>query len=286
MELEAKRQSSLTDEARHWSFIRGVFSKLKEDCPIFGILVIGETGTGKSTLINNLLGKEVAPVGHSMKSETLRLTPHEVAVEGVPVVVYDTPGLDDANGKDEEKHLEDMKSLLERRKIHLVIYCFKMTETRMRRGLIRTFKEYNKIGVPWEQTVITLTFADKEEDTTNYRFSQMQEQVKETLTEEVKVKPSSVEKLKICPTAKFPNEALPTGRPWYVPFWLDVVEVLVPAALAKFLIIHEDNIRMRGMSASVQHRQVSIVLTGKDKERFDRRMNQIHVEGEETLDYV
>ena len=107
---------------------------MKEDCPIFGILVIGETGTGQSTLINNLLGKEVAPVGHSMKSETLRLTPHEVAVEGVPVVVYDTPGLDDANGEDEEKHLEDMKSLLERRKIHLVIYCFKMTETRMRRS--------------------------------------------------------------------------------------------------------------------------------------------------------
>ena len=96
--LQAKEQYSPTDEKRQWKFIRGVFSQLKKDCPIFGVLVIGETGTGKSTLINNLLGKEVAPVGHSMKSETLEVTPHEVAVEGVPVVVYDTPGLDDVWG--------------------------------------------------------------------------------------------------------------------------------------------------------------------------------------------
>ena len=273
----------------HWKFIRGVFSKLKKDCPKFGILVIGETGTGKSTLINNLLGKVVAPVGHSMKSETQGVTLHEVAVDGVPVVVYDTPGLDDANGEDEDKHLRNMESLLERRKIHLVIYCFKMTETRMRRGLIHTFKEYNKIGVPWEQTVITLTFADKEEDTTNYRFSQMQKQVKETLIEEVKVMPSSVEKLKICPTAKLPNEALPSGESWYVPFWLNVVEVLVPAALAQFLSIHEGSIHMEGMPASRQPRLVNIVLTGDDKERFDRKVNNSmpdHMEGEETADYI
>ena len=286
--LQAKEQSSPTDETRQWKFIRGVFSQLKKDCPIFGVLVIGETGTGKSTLINNLLGKEVAQVGHSMKAETLAVTPHEVAVEGVPVVVYDTPGLDDMRGEeDEEKHLEIMKSLLARGKIHLVIYCLKMTETRMRRGLIRTFKEYHKIGVPWEQTVITLTFADnlKEEDSTS-RFSQMQEQVKETLIKEVKVTVSSVKGLKICPTAKHPSEALPTGKAWYVPFWLDVVEVLVPAALAQFLSIHEGNIHMGSKPATSQPRLVNVVLTGKDKERFDRkvirssRSNQ--VEGQET----
>ena len=166
IEPEANRRAYPEEEMRLWKFINGVFYHLGQDCPIFGILVIGETGTGKSTLINNLLGHKVAKVGHSMESETQFVTPHERSVEGVPVVVYDTPGLGDTSGDDDPKHLEIMKSLLDRKKIHLVIYCMKLTENRMRSGLIRTFEEYHKIGVPWKQTVVTLTFADKEEDTT------------------------------------------------------------------------------------------------------------------------
>ena len=262
------------DETRQWKFIKGVFSQLRKDCPIFGILVIGETGTGKSTLINNLLGKEVAPVGHTMESETLRVTPHEVAVEGVPVVVYDTPGLNDTReGEDEKKYLDIMKSLLARKKIHLVIYCLKMTETRILRSLVRTFEEYHKIDVPWEQTVITITFADKEGDPS--RFSQIQQHLKKTLVERVGVVQSTVEKMKICPTAKVPSEALPSGRPWYVPFWLDVVEVLVPAALVRFFDIHEGNIHMESMPTSSQPKFVNVTLTGEDKERYERQISRL-----------
>ena len=118
-----------------------------------------------------------------MDPETLIVTPYELSVEGVPVVVYDTPGLDDQRGdEEEEKHLEVMKSLLARGEIHLVIYCFKMIENRMRKGLIHTFQEYHKIGVPWVQTIMALTFADIVVDTTT-RFSVMQQKVKKTLIE-------------------------------------------------------------------------------------------------------
>ena len=277
---EASKQVYVEDETRQWKFVKGVFSQLRKDCPVFGILVIGETGTGKSTLINNLLGKEVAPVGHTMESETLKVTPHEVTVEGVPVVVYDTPGLDDTReGEDEEKYLDIMKSLLARKKIHLVIYCLKMTETRMRKGLIRTFEEYHKIGVPWEQTVITVTFADMYKEGDPSRFSQIQQQLKKTLVGKVRVAQSIVEKLKIRPTAKDPKEALPSGRPWYVPFWLDVVEVLVPAALVRFFDIHEGNIHLESMPTSSQSKSVNVTLAGEDKERYERQISRLS-EGE------
>lgn len=49
----------------------------EEDCPIFSILVISETRTGKATLISNLLGCEVAPFSHTLESETLIVTPHQ-----------------------------------------------------------------------------------------------------------------------------------------------------------------------------------------------------------------
>ena len=236
--------------------------------------MIGETGTGKSTLINNLLGREVAVVGNTMESETLLVTPHELSVEGVPVVVYDTPGLGDTRGDDDEKHLDIMKSLIARKKIHLVIYCMKLTETRMRRSLIRTFKEYHKIGVPWEQTVVTITFADMIVDTTG-RFSQVQQHLKKTLVEKVGVTSSVVDRLKICPTAKDPTEALPSRRQWYVPFWLDVVEVLVPAALAQFLCIHQGNIHMKATPASGVPNPVNIPLLGEDQERFRREVDRL-----------
>ena len=274
IEPEAKRRAYPEEEAGLWKFINGVFYQLGKDCPVFGILVIGETGTGKSTLINNLLGCEVAEVGHSMESETQLVTPHERSVHGVPVVVYDTPGLNDTSGDDDPKHLDIMKSLLDRKKIHLVIYCMKLTENRMRSGLIRTFKEFHNIGVPWKQTVVTLTFADKEADTSR-KFSMMQQQLKKTLVKKVGVASSIVDELKICPTVKDPTEALPNGKQWYVPFWLDVVGVLVPAALAQFLYIHKDNIHMEGTPASKRLSPVNITLVGEDQERFQRELDSL-----------
>ena len=268
-ESEAKKKAY--QDTMPWKFIKGVFSLLRKDCPEFGILLIGETGTGKSTLINNLVGQEIASVCDDMDPGTLRVIQHKVSVvEGVIVNIYDTPGLGDTRGNGaEEEDLKYMKSRLDKEEIHLVIYCFKMTETRMRKGLIRTFEEYHKLGVPWEKTVITLTFADMyRKENIMTQISQKQKQVKKTLNKTVGIRQSTVEKLKFLPTAKYPNEALPTGEPWYVPLWLGVLEVLAPDALVQFHDMHKGNFDMEIMSAPSKPKFVNITLAGEDKDRY------------------
>ena len=136
-------------------------AKMEDGCPIVGILVVGETGTGKTTLVNNLLGIDNSPKQGGLDSHASTISSYEMKVEGVPIRVYDTPGLWDSQGKDNDaKYLKQMKDILNSGEIQLVIYCIKLTVTRMHKGLIRTFQEYNKIGVIWEQTLIALTFAD------------------------------------------------------------------------------------------------------------------------------
>ena len=266
LEVSTTLTAPLDEKTLLWQSIRDTLSRLKMGCPIFGILVIGETGSGKSTLINNLLGQAVAGVGHTMKPGTTNVNPHELSVGGVPVVVYDTPGLDDSGGIEcDENHLEIVKSLLTRGKIHLVIFCWKMTENRMRGGLIRTFKEYSKIGVPWQQTVVALTFADMVTKVFDSRLPEMCDQLTNILVAEAGMTESMVNVVKLCPTTACYDELLPNGRPWYVPFWLNVQEILIPAAATCFLDMHKYNISDDKVlvSSKLSHMQFNVI--GQDR---------------------
>lgn len=73
------------------------------------ILFTGKTGVGKSTLINCLVGNEVAKVGHGLHSETKEVGSYAVDVNSVHFTVWDSPGLQD--GLDREKeYVADMKA--------------------------------------------------------------------------------------------------------------------------------------------------------------------------------
>ena len=260
--------------------INAALSKLRKDCPVFGVLVIGRTGAGKSTLINNLLGKEVASVGHTLKSETSKVNPHEYSVEGVAIVVYDTPGLGDVKGEeDERKHLDIMKSLLARGKIHLVVYCFQMNETILKSSHVGTLCKYHQIGVDWEQSVIALTFADAlyvpESDwklPMSHCFDQKlvfwQRELKRELVETVGVPANVVERLKIYPTTPIPKDRLLNGNPWYVPLWLHIVDILPPAATVRFVDIHKGNICDRQTPPLRKHPKTEVNLSRRDMIQF------------------
>ena len=55
------------------------------------ILVVGESGTGKSTLINGLLGEQVKDVKNKYKSVTKNTTRYHRKIGKIDIVIFDTP---------------------------------------------------------------------------------------------------------------------------------------------------------------------------------------------------
>ena len=159
--------------------------------------------------------------------------------------------------------------------IHLVIYCLKLSETRMRASLIRTFQEYDKIGVNWEWTIITLTFADAvpvpsserkkpgfdEVQFFNNRLAEMQACIAKTLVERVGVVPEVASEIPCNPSTSDPNERLVNGDRWFVPFWLEVLELLTPGAARQFLEMRKNNIDDLQLNPKEGKRFMKIIST-------------------------
>ena len=264
----------MASQSADWAVIKQHFAKLKKDCNVFGIIVIGETGSGKSTLVNNLVGEDVVKEGDGLDSETATICKLDRIIEGVPVILYDTPGLGDSRGDRDASYLKKIEDILRSGAIQLVIYCLKMTETRMREGLIRTFQEYNKIGVKWEQTVIALTFADSVPmPSTAKKDAELQRQyfddkvkewhgkLKSTLKNQVKLG-EEVHKISVRPTTAQFDERLPNGKRWYSPIWLDILERLTPAAMSRYIEMHKRNF------SHSSNQKIRIEFDDEDMERF------------------
>ena len=190
-------------------------------------------------------------------SDTSKISKFNTTVEGVDVVLYDTPGLGDSRGAGhDEQHLKQMKAVLNNNEIQLVLYCFKLTEPQMRSSLINIFVEYHKIGVFWEHTVMVLTFADllpvpastrkkpwfQMSQYFNDRVVEWNQMISTALVERVGVEQRIVEKIKVCPSTADRDEHLLNGEQWFVPLWLHVLELLSPAAKARFLQMHSQTL--------------------------------------------
>jgi len=64
---------------------------------LFNIILFGETGVGKSSLINLIAGKEVAPVSGDTDACTMFYRPFSFQVYGIPYTIWDTRGFSEAD---------------------------------------------------------------------------------------------------------------------------------------------------------------------------------------------
>ena len=201
------------------------FEALKNRGQTLNILVIGEQGSGKTTLVNNLLGEEIA----KEEEDASVISSFKGVVQGVGVTVYEASGflIEDEQGR------RQLQELVHSGSITFILYCFKMSETRMRQSLTDTFKVFNSAGVNWSKTVIALTFADSlpvpkaTRHDPNFamkqhfvmRVKEWKDQVHCVLTSEVGVPMQTAGLIAMLPTAGDLDELLPNGEEWCSALW-------------------------------------------------------------------
>lgn len=213
------------------------------------ILVTGKTGQGKSTLINGILGAQVAAEGARATRCTAEVTKYSVTIQDVPVTVFDSPGLQDRN-VNEEKYIKNMTDRCKR--LSLVLYCTKMTNPRLTDDDKNAMEKLtNAFGEEfWNYAVFVLTFANKEDcfrkddrdiDTASdldehdkavlkqrfeHRLKLWKEELKQFLVDVIGVSPSIAEEIPVVPTGDYKKTAvnphplsLPDRDNWFTRFW-------------------------------------------------------------------
>ena len=202
------------------------------------ILVIGDCGFGKTTLINNLLGEE-----STQEQAPSILSTFQGVFQGVPVTVHETSGLENPDAEGDSDFEEDMRSLLCGGKVDVIIYCLKATETRMRDSLVNSLRRYHNMGLDWRKTVIALTFADvlpiprhvrqeRSYDPVRYfneRVAEWKQTLAQTLTNRIGLPIGLARELKVAPTTGDPAEELLNHEKWFEQMWFNVVDAIKEA---------------------------------------------------------
>jgi predicted GTPase len=196
------------------------------------ILVTGKTGTGKSSLINGLTGDNVTEEGSSLDPTTTKVEQFKRTVRGVPMLVFDSPGLQDGT-ENEKEYLLDMERKC--KKVDLVLYTMKMTEKRLHVHSedVEAMKKLTNAFGPnfWERSMFVMTFAneirnpEKPDDENENRIT-----FEESLHRWIEKLPVIVEKdlhvskevarsIPVVPAGYYKNIHLPGRKYWFSRFW-------------------------------------------------------------------
>ena len=214
---------SLTQETR------AKIQEMRDRKETINILVIGPTGSGKSTIVNSLMAEDVTQVEHGADSAQSETTEYKGEIKEVQIKIYDTIGFGDTRGK---KGKNIVREIAKNNKFDLILICLKF-DSRAYGDVKDMFTTLKKeiSNEMWERSVIVLTFTNM--------FLQL-ESVKKLTDEEKeasildkidtfkgkifdflsgKVPESTLRNIPFCIAGKFDETNLPTTENWLKALW-------------------------------------------------------------------
>lgn len=256
------------------------FDRLREiykDSNSISILVTGRTGSGKSTLINGILGLKIngkllpAKEGSDIKQPcTTHVTEYNGRKGKIAVTVWDSPGLqDDTDNQDE--YVQEMKMQCSQR--DLTMYCVRITDGRYLRGknnpdMLAIKKLTGTFGPEfWKSVIIVLTFAntleainlDWEELSRNEkvkafqaRVNEWKDQVREILIRDVGVPKQIVWAIRIVPAGHYRKPHLLSCEYWLSHLWFQCLTT-IPTAKGRAALVKMNIDRFRNNIDTCSH---------------------------------
>ena len=204
------------------------------------ILITGRTGVGKSTLVNGIVGSEIAEEGSDLKAKTMNVQRYESRTEeGMVIEVWDSPGLEDGSGN-EEQYLAEMKENC--CDVDIVIYCMKL-DTREQLG--ETQHDYLAIRkltetfwpIWWDNSIFVMTHANAFEAELEARCTDekmVEEEFKSKMRswkEEIRnallrvgVSESIANKVPVKPAGHSSQPHLPGQKYWFSALWHKILK--------------------------------------------------------------
>lgn len=265
--------NTINREQLNFAFERG--DKLR-------ILIVGRTGTGKSTLVNGLIGQKIAEEGgFSTSGTTVKVIPYKIFISGVEVTLIDSPGLQDGT-ENEDKYLKEMKCC----DVDLVIFAIRITDSKFvhrNPDAIAMTKMTESFGVTvWKKALVVLTHAnaveamnpqmnamDPSQKTIFFKklVCDFQHAIHNTLMEDARVPREIAEVVKVVPTGHESIQQLVDGTLWFSNFWLECL-TSIQSAEARAAMIKLNVTRFRSKNVTerdfIQHlTEQPIILSSK-----------------------
>ena len=234
---------------------KDAWESLSEQNTRIVILTIGASGTGKSALINGLVGAEVAKEGgETLFSQTRQITLYKANKKDTDIDVWDTPGMEVVNESvGIEQLVTDIQDKV--REVDLVLFCTNMTSARFRQGDHQNVRIMTKaFGESiWKNAVFVLTFANQVKPPPTRKGTPPREYFDERLLEwkgqiQSALKKNGVpeelaESVKVVPAGYYDECSLPGRHNWLSDFWHTCLEATSDGAQAALLHVNMERLK-------------------------------------------